>query len=353
MTETYRSPSHRIAPPYLDDTVVCSRNPVVQALKPALSSLRAALPDAIYEPLYQALFSFYKGALRMSYSRNVVSRWLAGDRAGLLRAKSVYRVMPASLVGASGLEATFDAASELVQNGIPGDFVECGVARGGCAALMATVAATDSRGRRMWLFDSFEGLPSPTSDDYGSDQTSTGKHIRPLVRGSCLGTKDQVEALLFSRFGFSKDSISLIQGWFQDTLPSYRERIGQIALLRIDGDWYESTMCCLDNLYDNVTLGGCIIIDDYGVCFGCKKAVHEFFPQAKHPSGLDSGQSRRRPVFKRLLGLGWARTHDTRGSVHETHGRCAGIFGGAAGALAAFSGGCRSGPAGLKGTRFL
>jgi O-methyltransferase len=284
MTESFRIGSEAIAGPYLEDEVVCPRNPVVQALKPLLASSRAILPDAIYEPLYDMLFASYKSALRMFYLRHVAARWLAGDRAGLFRAQSVHSVMPYSLVGASGLEATFDAATGLVRNGIPGDFVECGVARGGCAALMATVAAHDSPVRKMWLFDSFEGLPAPTSEDYGQNRESTGKHVRPLVRGSCLGTKEQVEALLFSRFGFARDSIALVPGWFQNTLPVWKQRIGKIALLRIDGDWYESTMCCLDNLYDSVAPGGSIIIDDYGVCFGCKKAVHEFFSRRNlHP----------------------------------------------------------------------
>jgi O-methyltransferase len=280
MTESYRIGSEAIAGPYLEDEVVCPRNPVVQALKPVLASSRAILPDAIYEPLYDMLFASYKTALRIFYLRHVAARWLAGDRAGLFRAQAVHKMMPYSLVGASGLEATYDAATELVKNQIPGDFVECGVARGGCAALMATVATQDLPVRKMWLFDSFEGLPAPTREDYSQNQESTGKHVRPLVRGSCLGTKEQVEELLFCRFGFARDSISLVPGWFQNTLPVWKQRISKIALLRIDGDWYESTICCLDNLYDSVSPGGAIIIDDYGVCFGCKKAVHEFF--SKH-----------------------------------------------------------------------
>jgi O-methyltransferase len=277
MRETIRAQSHAITSTYLDDQVVCPRNPLVQALKPVLASSRAILPDAIYEPLYEALFAVYKRGLRILYRRKVATRWLARDRAGLCRAKSVHSVMAYSLVGASGLEATFDAASEVIAGNVPGAFVECGVARGGCAALMATVAAQDSPVRHLWLFDSFDGLPAPTSDDFDQGHRSTGRHIRPLVRGSCCGAKDRVEALLFSTFGFARDSIWLVQGWFQDSLPLHKERIGQIALLRIDGDWYESTICCLDNLYDHVTPGGSIIIDDYGVCFGCKKAVHEFF----------------------------------------------------------------------------
>jgi len=154
------------------------------------------------------------------------------------------------------------------------------VAQGGCSALMAMVAKRDPGKRRMWLFDSFQGIPDPTADDFDEQKEATGEHIRPLVRGSCLGTKSRVESVLFSRFGLSQDSVCLVEGWFQDTLPVYRDQIGPIAVLRLDGDWYESTLCCLLNLYDRVSPGGYIIIDDYGSCFGCKKAVHEFLDSA-------------------------------------------------------------------------
>ena len=277
MTESYRTQANMMEPAYLPDELVCPRHAIIRSLKPVLAWLRTVLPISIYEPVYDVLFGFYKSALRGLYFRKVLTEWLRQDAAALLRAKSVYNVMPYSLVGASGLEATFDAAREMVDKQIPGAFVECGVARGGCAALMATVAAKASPNRKLWLFDSFEGLPSPTPRDYAPQRDLTGRHIRPLVRGSCLGTKAEVESLLFSRFGFAPHSIYLVPGWFQDSLPAHAARIGQVSLLRIDGDWYESTMCCLDSLYDHVAPGGSIIVDDYGVCFGCKSAVHEFF----------------------------------------------------------------------------
>ena len=252
------------------------RNPLVRSLKSLLASTHPFLPDAVYDPLYNVAFRSYKALLRLFYFRHVLYHSLFGSPSELTKAKLVHRVMSSSLVGSSGLEATFDAASEVIAHGIPGDFIECGVAQGGCSALMATVAKTDPKERRMWLFDSFQGLPDPTENDYDSQKEITGHHIRPLVRGSCLGTKGQVESLLFSKFGLSRDSVFLVEGWFQDTLPIWKDRVGPIALLRIDGDWYESTLCCLRNLYDQVSPGGWIIIDDYGVCFGCQKAVHEF-----------------------------------------------------------------------------
>jgi hypothetical protein len=258
------------------DGLTVRRNPFVRSLKSLLASSHHFLPGAVYWPLYNAAFRTYKGLLRLSYFRLVLYHAVIGNQEGLTRAKLVHSVMPYSLVASSGLEATFAAASDLVSRKIPGDFIECGVAQGGCSALMAAVAKTDPQGRRMWLFDSFQGLPDPTEEDYDETKESTGQHIRPLPRGSCVGGRDQVETLVFSKLGLSRDSVFLVEGWFQDTLPVHRDRIGQIALLRIDGDWYESTLCCLQNLYDLVSPGGWVIIDDYGVCFGCKKAVHEF-----------------------------------------------------------------------------
>ena len=254
------------------------RNPVVRMLKSLLESSHSVLPGSVYKALYENSFAFYKALLRLAYFRHVAYLRVSGSP-GALRAKTVYQVMPYSLVGRSGLEVTFDAAADLVRKGIPGAFVECGVAQGGCSALMAMVARADTMPRKMWLFDSFQGLPSPTEEDYDDDAKWTGKHIRPLNRGSCLGTRANVESLLFSKFGLSREFVFLIEGWFQDTLPVQKARVGQIALLRIDGDWYESTLCCLRHLYDNVTTGGYVIIDDYGVCYGCKRALHEFFDE--------------------------------------------------------------------------
>jgi O-methyltransferase len=255
---------------------VFERSPLIKVLKSLLGSAQAILPKSVYEPIYKLSFRIYKGMLRLAYSRHLFYESIFGDPAGRRRAHLVHSVMPYSLVGSSGLEATYDAAAAVIAQEIPGDFVECGVAQGGCSALMAMAAKTDPSQRRMWLFDSFQGIPDPTAEDFDEATEVTGEHIRPLVRGSCLGTKSRVESVLFSKFGLNRDSVCLVEGWFQDTLPLYRDRIGQIALLRIDGDWYESTLCCLHNYYDRVSPGGYIIIDDYGSCFGCKKAVHEF-----------------------------------------------------------------------------
>ena len=76
-------------------------------------------------------------------------------------------------------------------------------------------------------------------------------------------------------------NIVIKKGWFQDTLPRAKSEIGKVAILRLDGDWYESTKCCLDNLYENVSPGGYVIIDDYGYWEGCRQALDEFLHARK------------------------------------------------------------------------
>jgi hypothetical protein len=182
--------------------------------------------------------------------------------------------MPYSLVGWRGLEATFEVVLKVQNEGISGSIVECGVAQGGAAALMALLEAEAGNHRRIWLFDSFQGLPEPTGDDF--IRGATGRHVRPLLKGSCLGTYEQVTDLLFRRFRLNRNNIFMIKGWFQDSLPVYRDKIGSIALLRIDADWYDSVKRCLENLYNQVVPGGYVIVDDYASCFGAQKALDEF-----------------------------------------------------------------------------
>jgi len=212
--------------------------------------------------------------VRANYYRKVIDAKSRGDMAAARRAEWVHAVMPYSLVGSSGLEATYDLAMTVVDKQLPGALVECGVAQGGCAALLARVAAAEGRHRHCWFFDSYEGLPDPTDDDYAAGRT--GSHVRPLPRGACLGSYEQVNELLFGEFHLSREDVTLVKGWFQDTLPQTRLKIGPIALLRLDGDWYESTKCCLDNLYEQVVEGGHVVIDDYYTCHGARKATDEF-----------------------------------------------------------------------------
>jgi hypothetical protein len=212
--------------------------------------------------------------LRALYFRYVIYSWVTGNTEGVKRATTVFKTMPYSLVGASGLEATYDVVCAVERHRLPGSIVECGVAQGGSAALMALVAARFGNHRNIWLFDSFEGLPEPSDDDFVDGKT--GLHVRELPPGACLGLQEQVEELLFNKLELDRQRITLVKGWFEHTIAPYIGQISTIAVLRIDADWYESVKCCLNNLYDNVVSGGYVIIDDYGSCFGARKAVDEF-----------------------------------------------------------------------------
>ncbi len=240
------------------------------------------LPARAYNRLVASVLVVYHGAIRWK-------RWMGGalfqswrDREAWARTRRVHRVLPYTLVGVGGLEATDRLARAVVADAIPGDFVELGVARGGCAALLGSTLFENAHqgviGRRLWLFDSFEGLPAPTDEDYSGEggERTTGDHIRPLGVGDCLGTLDDVQDLLLRRFRYPADRVRFVKGWFQDTIPVVRDEIGRIAVLRMDGDWYESTRTCLEGLYDKVVPGGAIIIDDYEACYGCERAVTEF-----------------------------------------------------------------------------
>lgn len=251
---------------------------VITTLKSLVSLVEKVLPKSIFDPLYAVAFRLYKKAVHFAYLRHWLFAKLTGKSAEAEKAKTIHRVMPYSLVGASGLDASYDIVSKVENTKVEGAIVECGVAQGGCAAMMSLVSDKAASNRQIWLFDSYEGLPDPTEEDFGQDN-KTGRHVRPLPKGSCLGTYEEVEDLLFNKLSLKRSNIHMVKGWFQDTLPVTKDKIGPIAVLRLDGDWYESTKCCLENLFDQVVPEGWIIIDDYSSCYGSQKAVDEFINQ--------------------------------------------------------------------------
>jgi Macrocin-O-methyltransferase (TylF) len=179
----------------------------------------------------------------------------------------LYRtVRPHTMCSASRLRGLYDAVSHVIADDVPGDVVECGVARGGSAALMGlAMSRMGSASRRLWVFDTFEGLPPPTDED-------PDWAIAEWYTGRCRGELHEVEAL-FAELGILERS-SLVKGLFQQTLPMCS--IPSIAVLHVDGDWYESVRVCLEHLYERVSPGGVIQIDDYGHWAGARKAVDEF-----------------------------------------------------------------------------
>jgi O-methyltransferase len=255
-------------------------------LKPLLRGIEKALPPGVFQKFYDSAFPIYQEILRQNYRALSFLRYRWSDPAAFERTRRVFAVMPYSLVGASGLEVTDWEARSLNEKQTAGDFVELGVARGGCAALLGMAAFADGApARRLWLFDSYEGLPEPGENDFLPDSLATGDHVRPLPKGSCLGTLEEVQRLILDEFQLPGDRIEFVRGWFENTVPTRGSEISQLALLRIDGDWYDSVKVCLDGLHDKVVEDGIVIIDDYDSCIGAKRAVDEFL--AAHNLSVD------------------------------------------------------------------
>jgi len=238
--------------------------------------LNKLLPQKIYIILYNILYFTYKWILMKSYLLKVLGAYLSGDGNSILRAKLTWKLLPFTMGGRKALENAFDIIALVEREKIPGVLIECGVAEGGTAAMLGLAnKELGNFNRTKWFFDSYEGLPEPTAEDYINDKA--GNFIRPLPKGSCLGTLEQVSELMYTTLGMTKDEVHLVKGWFQDTVPLYKDKVGEeIAVLRLDGDWYESTKVPLENFFEKVSIGGIVIIDDYYTCFGSKRATDEF-----------------------------------------------------------------------------
>jgi hypothetical protein len=158
---------------------------------------------------------------------------------------------------------------EILSNHIPGDFIETGVWRGGATILMkAILKAYGCEDRNVWVADSFEGVPPPNPEKYPDD---AGIHLNQLSELAISLEKVQAH---FKRYGLLDNKVIFLKGFFSNTLPT--APINQIALLRLDGDLYESTMDGLVNLYPKVAIGGYVIVDDFGAIPACAKAVRDY-----------------------------------------------------------------------------
>ena len=196
-------------------------------------------------------------------TREVVLRGLNRARSRFL--PEPYRsVLPYTMVGLDRLRKLDELANVVDRDGIRGDIVECGTCNGGSGAILARVACRSPHGRHTWLLDSFAGLP-PAGDKDGP--------LAAEYTGLCCGQAETVREVL-RKMGVPENSVTLVPGWFQDTLPGLP--VEQIALLHIDADWYDSVLVVLKHLYDKVAAGGFVVFDDFGYWEGCRRACDDF-----------------------------------------------------------------------------
>ncbi len=174
-----------------------------------------------------------------------------------------------TMIGRQRLADVRNCVEQVLAEGVPGDLVETGVWRGGVTILMRGILeAWEDRDRRVFVADSFEGLPPPDTERYPDDAGHDLSNL-PILAVSA----EEVQAN-FERYGLLDSRVWFLEGWFRDTLPV--APIDEIAVLRLDGDLYESTMDALVALYPKVSVGGYVIVDDYGAWEPCRRAVDDY-----------------------------------------------------------------------------
>lgn len=173
------------------------------------------------------------------------------------------------MMGQKRLDNLEQCVLDVLDKEVPGDFIETGVWRGGGTIFMrAILKAFNVNDRAVWVADSFKGLPPPDASKYPADAGDTHHQLTDLSV-----SRDQVEAN-FEKYGLLNDQVRFLEGWFSETLP--KAPIKQLAIMRLDGDMYESTMDALNALYHKLSPGGYVIVDDFGYLESCKKAVMDF-----------------------------------------------------------------------------
>ena len=195
------------------------------------------------------------------------------------------------MVGKLRLDNVQYCIQSIVENNIPGDIIETGAWRGGTTIFMrACLKALGVSNRTVWVADSFEGLP-PADDPRDTIDLSNNDYLAVSL--------ERVQDT-FSRYGLLDDQVRFLKGWFSETLPE--APINRLAILRLDGDMYSSTMDALTALYEKVSPGGFVIVDDYYTWEPCRHAVHDYLSE----HGID-------PEFKRIdfTGVYWQLPADT------------------------------------------
>ena len=174
-----------------------------------------------------------------------------------------------SMISQQRLDNIRFCLEDVIKNNVPGDFIETGVWRGGaCIYARAILKAQQVTDRTVWVADSFEGLPKPDAKKYPADAGD----IHYLISDLAI-SMEKVQAN-FRALNLLDDQVRFLKGWFKDTLPT--APIKKLAVARLDGDIYESTMDAIVSLYPKLSVGGYLIVDDYAAVVACKKAIHDY-----------------------------------------------------------------------------
>jgi O-methyltransferase len=192
-------------------------------------------------------------------------------------------VRPYTMTSAERIWSLVQAVRYVVGEAVPGDFVECGVWRGGSVMAMANeLTALNQADRRIWLYDTFEGMTAPTEKDVEAVSGVAAQQLLDTTQVGdgnnvwCVASQDDVERNL-RLTGYPMDQFNFVRGDVAQTLKT--QTPAQIAILRLDTDWYESTKVGLEVLYPRLVTGGVCVFDDYGHWRGARTAVDEYFAE--------------------------------------------------------------------------
>lgn len=203
----------------------------------------------------------------------------------------LHAVRPLTMVSDIGIKFSMNAVVTAIRDEVPGEIVECGVWRGGCAIAMLLAQRREFKSvlRPVHLLDSFQGLPPAGERDGPAARAWQADVAGPSFHNNCRATADEVMDALEERFDFrvGRDAV-LWPGWFRETLPHVLRTVHKIAVLRIDCDWYAPTRECLDALLPLVSEGGTVIFDDYYAWDGAARAVHDHLSERDIPLRIRS-----------------------------------------------------------------
>jgi len=245
-----------------------------------LALLERCLTGSIYAEEYTRL-QFRRGSIQSLLFRPIAS---------LLRSKDYYlfkRLYPTqedrenglywpgqgqTMIGLSRLRNVRSCLEQVLRDNIPGDVIETGVWRGGCCIYMKAILACHGSDKTLWVADSFQGVPKPNPGKFAADAAEERKAAFYKFDQLAI-PRSEVESN-FRIYGLLDERVRFLEGWFCDTLPA--APIGKLALMRLDGDLYESTWDALVNLYPKLSPGGYCLIDDYGGIPACRQAVEDY-----------------------------------------------------------------------------
>ena len=236
-------------------------------LKLLRSSLTRSFPGAGYAEIPKNSRTLLKATRYAGYS--VLQRLLRPFQLSLVQ---VNRPSGETMMGLGALENLHWCMQQVLHDDVAGDFVETGVWRGGGTIYMRAFLAVYREERRsVWVADSFEGLPKP-KNEYEADRGSR------LWSSEYLAVSEDEVRKNFEFYDMLDDRVRFLKGFFSDTMPT--APIDRVAVLRLDGDMYESTIVVLRNLYPKLSAGGFVIVDDYGMLPECNRAVEDYRVEA-------------------------------------------------------------------------